>query len=131
MLAPGAGAVGKVWPGFGEVARLLEQAAVPWVWAPGWDEGPPSVGCGRVLPVMGLRELCGLAATAAAWLGNDTGTSHLAAAAGAPVIAMFGPTEAAVWCPRRAHPLPFGTSPQEVVRQLLALAEAALLAFPA
>ncbi len=34
------------------------------------------------------------------YLGCDTGISHLAAAAGAPVIAFFGPTNPHVWGPR-------------------------------
>ena len=35
------------------------------------------------------------------------GDSHLAAAAGAAVITMFGPTAPAHWCPPRALALPF------------------------
>jgi ADP-heptose:LPS heptosyltransferase len=34
------------------------------------------------------------------YIGNDSGISHLAAAAGAPVVALFGPTDPAVWAPR-------------------------------
>ncbi len=34
------------------------------------------------------------------YIGNDSGISHLAAAAGAPVLALFGPTNPAVWAPR-------------------------------
>jgi len=34
------------------------------------------------------------------YIGNDSGISHLAAAAGAPVLALFGPTDPAVWAPR-------------------------------
>ncbi|HWP92508.1 MAG TPA: glycosyltransferase family 9 protein [Thermodesulfobacteriota bacterium] len=34
------------------------------------------------------------------YIGCDTGISHLAAAAGAPVIALFGPTNPHVWGPR-------------------------------
>jgi hypothetical protein len=34
------------------------------------------------------------------YIGNDSGITHLAAAAGAPVIALFGPSDPAVWAPR-------------------------------
>ncbi|MGH9672434.1 MAG: glycosyltransferase family 9 protein [Bryobacteraceae bacterium] len=37
------------------------------------------------------------------YIGNDSGVTHLAAAAGAPVIALFGPTDPAVWAPRGAR----------------------------
>jgi ADP-heptose:LPS heptosyltransferase len=33
-------------------------------------------------------------------IGNDTGITHLAAAIGAPTVALFGPTDPAVWGPR-------------------------------
>ena len=33
-------------------------------------------------------------------IGNDSGMTHLAAAAGTPAIALFGPTDPAVWGPR-------------------------------
>ncbi len=39
----------------------------------------------------------------AAYLGNDSGISHLAAALGIPALALFGPTDAAVWGPRGEH----------------------------
>ena len=34
------------------------------------------------------------------FIGNDSGISHMAAAAGIPAIAVFGPTDPAVWAPR-------------------------------
>jgi ADP-heptose:LPS heptosyltransferase len=33
------------------------------------------------------------------YVGNDSGISHLAAAWGAPVLALFGPTDPAQWAP--------------------------------
>jgi ADP-heptose:LPS heptosyltransferase len=32
-------------------------------------------------------------------MGHDSGISHLAAAAGAPCVLLFGPTDPAVWAP--------------------------------
>ena len=36
----------------------------------------------------------------ALYIGNDSGITHLAAAVGTPVVAIFGPTDPAVWAPR-------------------------------
>ena len=41
-------------------------------------------------------------ASSRAYLGNDSGISHLAAALGTPVVALFGPTNPQVWAPRGA-----------------------------
>jgi len=47
-----------------------------------------------------LSELAALLAGASLYIGNDTGITHLAAAAGANTLALFGPTNPAVWSPR-------------------------------
>ena len=39
-------------------------------------------------------------AQARLFIGNDSGIAHLAAAVGTPVVALFGPTDPAVWAPR-------------------------------
>jgi ADP-heptose:LPS heptosyltransferase len=46
-----------------------------------------------------LRALGALLADAGLFVGNDSGVSHLAAAWGAPTVALFGPTDARVWAP--------------------------------
>jgi heptosyltransferase-2 len=46
-----------------------------------------------------LPELAALLARATAFVGHDSGISHLASAAGAPVTALFGPTDPTVWAP--------------------------------
>jgi ADP-heptose:LPS heptosyltransferase len=50
-----------------------------------------------------LSLLAAVLAQSAAYLGNDSGASHLAAAAGAPVVAVFGPTDPMLWAPRGAR----------------------------
>ena len=47
-----------------------------------------------------LTEIAGMLSQCRAMIGNDTGITHLAAAVGTPVIALFGPTDPAVWGPR-------------------------------
>lgn len=49
---------------------------------------------GRPLP-----ELAGQLAGCTLFIGHDSGISHLAAAAGAPCLLLFGPTDPAVWAP--------------------------------
>lgn len=46
-----------------------------------------------------LPELAGRLGTCAAFLGHDSGISHLAAACGVPSLLLFGPTNPAVWAP--------------------------------
>ena len=46
-----------------------------------------------------LSTVAGLARIAAGFVGNDSGVSHLAAAAGAPGVVIFGPTDPERWCP--------------------------------
>lgn len=46
-----------------------------------------------------LAELADILRYAALYVGPDTGTTHLAAAAGIPVIALYGPTNPVKWAP--------------------------------
>jgi heptosyltransferase III len=50
----------------------------------------------RSLP---LRTLAATLARASVYVGNDSGVTHLAAAAGTPAVAIFGPTDPAQWSP--------------------------------
>jgi heptosyltransferase-2 len=56
-----------------------------------WLTNPP-------LPV-----LAAFLESATAYLGHDTGCSHIAAAVGTPSLLLFGPTNPAVWAPRNAN----------------------------
>ena len=46
-----------------------------------------------------MRTLGAALSRAGLFLGNDSGASHLAAASGAPTLALFGPTDPALWAP--------------------------------
>jgi ADP-heptose:LPS heptosyltransferase len=65
------------------------------------DAAAPLRGLPGAVPVRGapIRVLGALLAKAGLYVGNDSGISHLAAAAGAPTLALFGPTDPAAWAP--------------------------------
>lgn len=118
VFAPGA-AYGraKQWPAhrFAELARLLEAdgIATVLVGARGDVAACDEVaGQAHVINLAGrtdLPALAGLLTAARALVANDSGAMHLAAAAGVPVTAIFGPTNEHKTSPLRASaesPLP-------------------------
>jgi ADP-heptose:LPS heptosyltransferase len=98
---PGSGSPAKNWPldRFFEAGRRLADGR-PWLLVAGPAEeqsvAPPEATLAREWPP---RVLGAALARAGLFLGNDSGVSHLAAAAGAPTLALFGPTDPAVWAP--------------------------------
>jgi ADP-heptose:LPS heptosyltransferase len=103
-LHPGSGSASKNWPAarFAELARSLAPSRWLLVRGPADDDaastlaGVPGAVVARDLP---LRALAALLGRAGAYVGNDSGVTHLAAAAGAPTVALFGATDARVWAP--------------------------------
>jgi heptosyltransferase-2 len=57
----------------------------------------------RFAPLMSLPTLAAALARAGRFVGHDSGISHLAAAAGAECILLFGPTDPSVWAPAGNH----------------------------
>ena len=111
ILQPGSGGPRKNWPPscFHELAPLARDAtgfAVVVVLGPAEleraDRGADELHsvADAVFEAPRLPLLAGLLAGAAVYVGNDSGVSHLAAACGAPTVAVFGPTDPAVWAPR-------------------------------
>ena len=94
VIHPFSGSASKNWPidRYRELARRL---AFPVRWCAGPEEPLEDA-----VRISNLYELASRLAAARIYLGNDSGMTHLAAAAGAPVIAIFGPTDPAVWAPR-------------------------------
>jgi hypothetical protein len=94
VIHPFSGSAGKNWPldQFRELARRL-----PWPvrWCAGPDES-----LADAVRMENLWELARWLAAARVYVGNDSGITHLAAAAGAPVVAIFGPSDPAIWAPR-------------------------------
>jgi ADP-heptose:LPS heptosyltransferase len=78
---------------------------------------------GRQLPRLErlpLMELAGRLAGCRAYLGNDSGVSHLAGLCGARTVALFGPTPSSVWRPLgpRVAVFPFSASSGQLLGAL-------------
>lgn len=103
VVHPGSGSPAKDWPleRFYEAADALASRR-PWLLVTGPAEAqrvgapPPGAVLAREWPT---RVLAAVLARCGLYVGNDSGVSHLAAAAGAPTLALFGPTDPAVWSP--------------------------------
>jgi len=109
VLHAGSGSPKKNWPAtrFLQVARTLQdQGHLSPVFILGEaDEGPAAAlaaddGDWTIMRDMALTECAGVLAEAGLYVGNDSGITHLAAAVGVPVLALFGPSRAATWAPR-------------------------------
>ena len=100
VIHPFSGSPRKNWPldNFRRLARGLERR-MPVRWCAG-PEDPPLLDAHRFDD---LYELACWLAQASLYIGNDSGITHLAAAGGTPVLAIFGPTDPAVWAPRGPH----------------------------
>jgi ADP-heptose:LPS heptosyltransferase len=109
-LHPGSGGRHKCWPPdrYGRLCdRLTAMGYTPVLTAGPADEGviqAVMAGASAARPVVvdqaPLTHLAGLLTRCRAMMGNDSGITHLAAAVGIPTIALFGPTDPAVWGPR-------------------------------
>jgi len=94
---PFSGSPRKNWPleKYRALARRLEKL-LPVRWCAGPDD-PPLEGAVRIDD---LYELGCWLASARLYIGNDSGITHLAAAVGTPVLALFGPSDPECWAPR-------------------------------
>jgi heptosyltransferase-1 len=103
VLNPGAGRPEKLWPSASFralAAGLAGHAQVLVVWGPGERVRAEAVASGlgpevRVAPATDVPELARLLTRASLVVAGDTGPLHIAAAAGAPCLGLFGPTSAA------------------------------------
>lgn len=94
----------QLWKEFGAATLLVEGPAdvqqVEEVWR-------DLLAHGQGVPVvratgLSLVQLAGVLSCCDAYVGNDSGVTHLAAALGVPVVAIFGPTDPRMWAPRGA-----------------------------
>ena len=94
VIHPFSGSSKKNWP----LERFRELAArlpLPVSWCAGPEEN-----LSDAYRSDNLYELGCWLASARIYIGNDSGITHLAAAVGVPVVAIFGPSDPAIWGPR-------------------------------
>ncbi len=126
MIHPFSGSPKKNWPleRFRELTRrLAPRVPVRWVAEPG---SAAVDGIEWEPPESDLFRLACRLAEARLYIGNDSGITHLAAASGTPVLALFGPGDPAVWGPRgeRVDVVSSGGRPVESISLEAALAAA-------
>jgi lipopolysaccharide heptosyltransferase I len=103
LINPGAAWPNKQWPAdrFGAVAAAVwarhgVRSAV--LWGPGEESLARAVevssgGAAAAAPPTSVADLVRLSRAACLMVAGDTGPMHIAAAAGAPIVALFGPTD--------------------------------------
>jgi heptosyltransferase-3 len=139
VLAPTANWQPKVWPAerfaatFRSLATTLVPNALPVVLGgPGAAERAMAAPLLAALPeardlvgALSLPQVAAVLQRAALFIGNDSGLMHLAAAAGAPTVGLFGPTDATTYRPsgRCATAVVAGSMEIIAVRQVVAAAE--------
>jgi ADP-heptose:LPS heptosyltransferase len=97
---------GKMWPavGFVEVARWVRSSlGLAPVFVGSASDDLSAFAEFERFAGRPLKELIGLLRGAALFVGNDSGPAHMAAAAGAPVVVIFGNSDAQVWAPWQAR----------------------------
>ena len=97
VIHPFSGSPRKNWPlpRFRELAQRLPLEVR-------WCAGPDET-LDNAVRKENLWDLAMWLASARIYIGNDSGITHLAAAVGTPVVAIFGPTDPALWAPRGDH----------------------------
>jgi ADP-heptose:LPS heptosyltransferase len=103
----GSGSPGKNWPAekfLDLAARARERVGASPVFILGEADDALAPVLARagvtVLPPCSLSDLAPALAACAAYVGNDSGVTHLAACVGTPTLALFGPSDPARWGPR-------------------------------
>lgn len=109
IIHPGSGSPAKNWPAknFAMLAKKIrgETEFEPIIIGGEADEKTiavmrPLLPEFRFLVNAPLTDVASILSAAGGFVGNDSGITHLAAALGIPVIALFGPTDPAIWAPR-------------------------------
>jgi ADP-heptose:LPS heptosyltransferase len=104
VVHPGSGAPRKNWQGFADVCRSWRRRygdSVVVLQGPAEMENNSGI-CwdGIGVQELTLPRVTALLQQSAQYVGNDSGISHLAAAAGTRATVLFGPTDPLMWAPR-------------------------------
>lgn len=91
---PFSGSPRKNWP-----LENFRALAAELGWPARWIAGPDDV-LENAIRIPDLYDLACWLARARVYIGNDSGITHLAAAVGVPVVAVFFSTDPEVWAPR-------------------------------
>lgn len=95
VIHPFSGGARKNWP-LDQFRSVANKLAIPVMWSAGPEES-----LAEATRFPDLRELARAIASSKLYIGNDSGITHLAAATGTPVIALFGEaSNPRVWAPR-------------------------------
>jgi ADP-heptose:LPS heptosyltransferase len=105
IIHTGSGSPKKIWPHFEELIERLPNAITLLPPGENFSNLRPSPALraasprGRGLQNLSLTEVSQHLLSCRAYIGNDSGITHLAAYLGCPTIALFGPTDPRVWGP--------------------------------
>ena len=109
VIHPGSGGKGKCWrlENFLSAARFLAKEGIDVVFILGPAElerfGTSTktkiTEAGRLLANLSLAEVLAILSNAGGFIGNDSGITHLSAALGIRTVAVFGPTDPAIYSP--------------------------------
>jgi heptosyltransferase III len=124
-LHPGSGGHHKLWPldGWTQVMTWVEQQGLTGIIICGPAEQERDLrplrevnsAAWRWMPALTLPQLAALLARCRVVLGHDSGVTHLAAAVGTTVLALFGPTDPLSWGPRSPHACVVQPSPSQAL----------------
>lgn len=94
VIHPFSGSARKNWP-LANFRALAQSLPFPVEWSAGPEEP-----LREAVRFENLLDLAAWLRGARLYVGNDSGITHLAAAAEMPVVALFGPSNPAIWAPR-------------------------------
>lgn len=132
IVHPGSGSQTKCYPSprMAALVDALRDAGLPRAILVGpaererWSAGEAALweASGPLLESTSLARVAAWLSQGAAFIGNDSGMTHLAAAVGAAVVAVFGPTDPAIWRPLSPRAVvvraPGWSAPGDVLQRL-------------